>query len=62
MESFYYWSKEYYSSGKAVIALTHVGVTRAARGGAAPEVAVVGKQLFATRYMNGMLTHITLGA
>jgi hypothetical protein len=60
VESFYYWSKEYYSPGKAVVALTHVGVTRAAKGSAQPEVAVVGKQVFATRYMNGMLTHITL--
>ena len=60
VESFYYWSKEYYASGKAVIALTQVGVTRAARGSGAPEVAVVGKQLFASRYMDGMLTHITL--
>lgn len=60
VESFYYWSKEYYSSGKAVVALTHVGVTRAASGSAGLQVAVVGKQMFATRYMNGMLTHITL--
>jgi hypothetical protein len=60
VESFYYWSKEYYSSGKAMVALTQVGVTRAPGGGSAPEVAVAGKQLFATRYMNGMLTHITL--
>ena len=60
VESFYYWSKEYYSAGKAVVALTHVGITRSARGTGAPEVAVVGKQVFATRYMNGMLTHITL--
>ena len=59
VESFYYWSKEYYSAGKAVVALTHVGVTRAPAGSAGPQVAVVGKQVFATRYMNGMLTHIT---
>lgn len=60
VESFYYWSKEYYASGKAVIALTQVGITRAPSGGTAPEVAVVGRQVFASRYMNGMLTHITL--
>lgn len=60
VESFYYWSKEYYSSGKAVVALMHVGVTRAATGSAGPQVAVAGKQIFASRYMNGMLTHITL--
>jgi len=59
VESFYYWSKEYYSSGKAVIALTQVGVTRAATGSAGPLVAVAGRQIFASRYMNGMLTHIT---
>lgn len=60
VESFFYWSKEYYAAGKAVVTLTHVGVTRAPRGGASPEVVVVGKQVFATRYMNGMLTHMTL--
>lgn len=60
VESFYYWSKEYYSSGKAVVTLTHVGVTRASTGSAGPQVAVAGKQVFASRYMNGMLTHITL--
>jgi len=60
VESFFYWSKEYYASGKAMVALTQVGVTRTLGGGMAPEVAVAGKQLFATRYMNGMLSHITL--
>lgn len=60
VESFYYWSKEYYASGKAVIALTQVGITRSPHGHASPEVAVVGKQVFASRYMNGMFTHITL--
>jgi hypothetical protein len=60
VESFFYWSKEYYASGKAVIALTQVGVTRATGGGLSPEVAVSGKQLFASRYMNGMLSHITV--
>jgi hypothetical protein len=60
VESFYYWAKEYYASGKPVIVLTQVGVTHAPPGSGAPEVAVVGRQLFATRYMNGMLSHITL--
>jgi hypothetical protein len=60
VESFYYWSKEYYASGKPVVTLTHVGVTRGPLGSDAPEVAVAGKQFFATRYMNGMLTHLTL--
>jgi hypothetical protein len=60
VESFYYWAKEYYASGKPVVVLTQVGVTRAPAGGPAPEVSVVGRQLFATRYMNGMLSHITV--
>lgn len=60
VESFYYWSKEYYASGQAVIALTQVGITRSAGGHGSPEVAVAGRQVFASRYMNGMLTHITL--
>lgn len=60
VESFYYWSKEYYGSGKLVISLTQVGITRNPGGSTAPEVAVVGRQVFASRYMSGMLTHITL--
>ena len=54
IESFMYWAKEDYSPGKPVIGVTDVGIARATDG-ATPEVLVAGKQIFATRYMNGAL-------
>ncbi|MFA5909344.1 MAG: hypothetical protein WC815_11240 [Vicinamibacterales bacterium] len=56
VESFFYWSKEYYASGKPVVSLIHVGITRQTPGGEGPEVLVAGKNLYSTRYMNGTLT------
>ena len=55
VESFLYWSQEYYGSGKPVIAVTHLGILRDARG-----AIVVGKQIFASRYINGALSLIAL--
>ena len=55
IESFLYWSQEHYGSGKPVIAVTHLGILRDARG-----AMVVGKQIFASRYMNGALSLIAL--
>ena len=55
IESFLYWSQEYYGSGKPVIAVTHLGILRDSRG-----AMVVGKQIFASRYMNGALSLIAL--
>lgn len=55
IESFLYWSQEHYGSGKPVIAVTHLGILRDSRG-----AVVVGKQIFASRYMNGALSLITL--
>jgi hypothetical protein len=49
VESFMYWSQEYYGSGKPVVLLTHVAIQRDS-----PDAAVVmAKQIFASRYMNG---------
>lgn len=56
VESFFYWSKEYYTSGKPVVSLIQVGITRGTPGGEAPEVLVAGKHLYSTRYLNGTLT------
>jgi hypothetical protein len=55
IESFQYWSQEHYGSGKPVIAVTHLGILRHSRG-----AIVVGKQIFASRYMNGALSLIAI--
>lgn len=52
LESFVYWSKELFGSGKPVILITHVAIHRPAPGTAV----VVGKQIFASRYINGALS------
>jgi hypothetical protein len=52
-ESFLYWSKERYGSGKPVISITHVTITRSDDGIAA--VLITGKQIFATHYTSASL-------
>lgn len=54
IESFFYWSKEQYGDGKPVIAVTHVGIVHRSDHPAAP-VAIVGKQIYATHYLDGSL-------
>ena len=56
LESFVYWSKELFGSGKPVILITHVAIHRPAAGAAV----VVGKQIFASRYLNGALSMTAL--
>lgn len=52
VESFIYWSQEYYGAGKPVILMTHVALLRQP-----PDRAVViGRQIFSSRYMNGALS------
>jgi hypothetical protein len=55
IESFFYWSKEYYGGGKPVISVTHVGIVRPEPNRHLPAVLVAGKQLFATHYVEGGL-------
>jgi hypothetical protein len=55
VESFFYWSKETYGEGKAVISITHVGIVRPASDHRLPAVLVAGKQIFATHYLEGGL-------
>lgn len=55
IESFFYWSKESYGSGKPVISVTHVGIARPEPGRGAPAVLVAGKQILATHYQGGSL-------
>jgi hypothetical protein len=51
VESFFYWSKEFFGSGKAVIGITHVAIVRQALvSGGPPATIVAGKQIFATHY------------
>lgn len=54
VESFFYWSKDQYSTGKGVISVTHVDVVRPDAVGA-PAVLVLGKEIFATHYRTGSL-------
>ena len=60
LESFLYWSQEWYGSGKPVILVTHVVIYQDRLNRAI----VAGRQIFASRYMNGglSLTAITTDA
>ncbi len=62
VESFLYWSQENFGTGKPVVSVTHVGLIAPASPG--DPVIVLGKQVFATRYMTGglSLTAITTDA
>jgi hypothetical protein len=53
-ESFLYWSKEQYRSGKPVIAVTQVHIVRPA-GPSVPKVMVIGQEVFASHYRDGSL-------
>jgi hypothetical protein len=55
VESFFYWSKEYYGGGKPVISITHVGIVRQDSDHRLPAILVAGKQIFATHYLEGGL-------
>jgi len=52
IETFLYWSKEYYGAGKPVILITDIAIYQPSRDA----VIVAGKQLFSNRYMNGALS------
>jgi hypothetical protein len=53
-ESFLYWSKEVYAS-KPMVTLTHVTILRGNGQAGAPEVLVVSRDIFSTRYTSGSL-------
>ncbi len=55
VESFFYWSKEQYGEGTPVISITHVGIVRPASDQRLPAILVIGKQIFATHYLDGGL-------
>jgi hypothetical protein len=55
VESFFYWSKEYYGGGKPVISITHLGIVRPESDHRLPAILVAGKQIFATHYLEGSL-------
>ena len=54
-ESFFYWSKEHYGEGKPIVSITHVGIVHSRSAPQLPAVIVVGKQIFATHYLEGSL-------
>ena len=49
VESFFYWSKEFFGSGKPVIGVTHVGIARPSLAAGTATI-VAGKQILATHY------------
>lgn len=60
VESFIYWSQEYYGAGKPAVIVTHVGLVPPA----APSdpAIVLGKQIFASRYMTGGMSLTAVAA
>ena len=54
IESFFYWSKEQYGTGKPIISVTHVDIVRP-RGPSALRVALVSREILATHYRNASL-------
>jgi hypothetical protein len=54
IESFFYWSKEQYGTGKPVISVTHVDIVRP-RTRSALRVAIVSREILATHYRNASL-------
>ncbi len=55
VESFFYWSKEHYGSGKPVVSVTHVGIVRPAPAADRPSVLVAGAQILSTHYSSASL-------
>jgi hypothetical protein len=55
VESFFYWSKEHYGSGKPVVSVTHVGIVRPPPAPDRPAIVVAGKQILATHYVQASL-------
>jgi hypothetical protein len=53
-ESFLYWSKEQYTKGKPIIAVTQVHIVRPT-GPSLPAVVVLGQEVFASHYRDGSL-------
>lgn len=52
-ESFYYWSRDRYGSGKTVVSVTYVQLLHADR---APQAMTVSTQLYASHYIDGALS------
>jgi hypothetical protein len=50
VESFFYWSKEYFGGGKPVIGVTHVAIVRPTLTAGGQATIVAGKQILATHY------------
>jgi hypothetical protein len=57
-DSFVYWSKERLA-GRTIVTATHVSILRPGDE-SLPDVIVAGKQVFATRYMSGLLNITTI--
>jgi hypothetical protein len=58
-ESFLFWSKETYA-WKPMISITHVTILRRHGDGPSPEVLVISRDIFSTRYTGGSLVFAAL--
>jgi hypothetical protein len=59
IESFLYWSKERFGSGKPIVTITHLSIIPAVRDGQ-PEMVIASKQVFATHYLSASLSLVSI--
>jgi len=59
IESFLYWSKERFGSGKAIVAITRVSIIPGV-GDGQTELIVASKQVFATHYFSASLSFVSI--
>ena len=59
IESFLYWSKERFGSGKPIVTITHVSIIPAV-GNGQTEMVIASKQVFATHYFAASLSFVSI--
>ena len=59
IESFLYWSKERFGSGKPIVTITHVSIIPAV-GDGQTEMVIASKQVFATHYFSASLSFVSI--
>lgn len=59
IESFLFWSKERFGSGKPIVTITHVAIVPAVRGDQT-ELVIASKQVFATHYISASLSFVSI--
>ena len=59
IESFLYWSKEQFGSGKPIVSITHLSMIPVARD-RQTEMVIASKQVFATHYLSASLSLVSI--